>query len=66
MDRQPSLLDPEVLEAKLRDANVPGFIAELDPAEAEQAGAFEEDALSEQEALESASELLELLEKVQP
>ena len=32
----------------------PGFEVEFDPEEAEQAGAFEEDALSEADALESS------------
>jgi hypothetical protein len=39
---------------KLADALIPGFQAEFDPDEAEQVGAFHEDALSEQDALDSA------------
>lgn len=43
-----------VLE-KLEDAaTVPGFQSEFDPVEAEKAGAFEEDALSEEDAIESS------------
>ena len=38
---------------KLADAQIPGYQVEFDPDEAERAGAFVEDALSEQEALES-------------
>jgi hypothetical protein len=59
--RQQLLFDPEVLRAKLADAMTPGFVVELDPDEADAAGAFAEQALSESDALESSSELLELL-----
>mgnify|MGYP001254156809 CR=1 FL=1 len=45
--------DAALLE-KLADALIPGFQAEFDPEEAEQVGAFQEDALSEQDALDSA------------
>ena len=41
---------------KLADADTPGFQAEFDPAEAEAAGAFREDALSEADALDSTHE----------
>ena len=44
----------EVILEKLLDAEIPGFQAEFDPLEAERLGAFEEDALSEQDALDSA------------
>lgn len=40
--------------SKLHDALTPGFAAEFTPAEAEMAGAFREDALSEAEAFDSA------------
>ena len=43
----------QVIQEKLLDAEIPGFQAEFDPLEAERLGAFEEDALSEQDALES-------------
>ena len=50
--------DPEaaaVLKEKLSDAEwSPGFEVEFDPEEAEQAGAFEEDALSATDALASS------------
>ena len=47
--------DP-VIDEKLLDAEIPGFQAEFDPEEAEQLGAFIEDALSEQDALDSSSD----------
>jgi hypothetical protein len=56
MTKQLPLFDNEVLQSKLADAMTPGFIAELDPAEAEAAGAFEEHALTEADALESATD----------
>jgi hypothetical protein len=40
-------------QEKLLDAEIPGFQAEFDPLEAERLGAFTEDALSEQDALDS-------------
>jgi hypothetical protein len=43
----------EILNDKLTDAMTPGFAPEFDPDEAERAGAFEEDALSEADALDS-------------
>ena len=43
----------EILTDKLTDAMTPGFAPEFDPDEAERAGAFEEDALSETDALDS-------------
>jgi|JI8StandDraft_1071087.scaffolds.fasta_scaffold02855_4 hypothetical protein len=48
-----------VLHEKLADAMTPGYQAEFDPEEAEQAGAFAEDALSEEDALESDIDLVE-------
>jgi hypothetical protein len=48
------------LQDKLSDALVPGFQAEFDPDEADKVGAFVEDALSEQDALESGVDLLTL------
>ena len=42
------------LREKLTDVLTPGFEAEFDPDEAEQAGAFIEDALSAQDAAESS------------
>jgi hypothetical protein len=49
----------EVTNEKLRDALTPGFAAEFDPDEAERAGAFAEDALSEKDALGSTDDLAE-------
>ena len=46
--------NPEIVRAKLRDMETPYFVAEFDPDEAEMAGAFIEDALSDEDALESA------------
>lgn len=46
----------EALNEKLRDEQIPGFEVEFDPEEAEKAGAFEEDALSEADALESSTD----------
>ena len=47
------------LRAKLFDAMTPGFIAEFDPDEAEEAGAFAEDGLSEADALASVVDFSE-------
>ena len=44
---------------KLDDALTPGFSAEFDPEEAESAGAFSEDALSEEDAIESNIDLID-------
>lgn len=49
--------DGEAIAEKLSDAAIPGYAAEFDPEEAELAGAFVEDALSEDEAIESATDL---------
>lgn len=45
--------EKEVIQEKLLDAEIPGFQAEFDPLEAKRLGAFTEDALSEQDALDS-------------
>ena len=50
--KNPGIQD-QVIKEKLLDAEIPGFQAEFDPLEAERLGAFKEDALSEQDALES-------------
>jgi len=42
---------------KLADAMIPGYVVEFDPEEAEQAGAFVEDALTEEDALEGTADL---------
>ena len=49
----------ETIRQKLIDALTPGFQAEFDPDEAERLGAFEEDALSEQDAIDSDTDLLD-------
>ena len=48
----------DVLAEKLTDAMVPGAMVEFDPDEAERAGAFIEDALTEADALESDIDLM--------
>ena len=48
-----------VVHDKLMDALIPGYQAEFDPLEAINAGAFVEDALSEQDAIDSAIDLLD-------
>lgn len=53
--------DLSTLIEKLSDAETtPGFEAEFDPDEADKAGAFAEDAISEQDALESSADLIDL------
>ena len=47
----------QVLREKLLDAMTPGYQAEFDPEEADRAGAFEESALSEADALASTDDL---------
>ena len=47
------------LRDKLTNILIPGYAVEFDPDEAEQAGAFEEDALSLQDAAESCLDLLD-------
>ena len=55
-------VSPEaVIREKLIDAMTPGFQAEFDPDEADQAGAFIEDALSEEDAMASDVDLLATL-----
>lgn len=49
----------DVIKAKLLDAMIPGFQAEFDPDEADRAGAFIEDALSEEDAMASDVDLLD-------
>jgi hypothetical protein len=46
-----------VILQKLTDADIPGFRVEFDPEEAELLGAFEEDALDEQDALDGSVDL---------
>ncbi len=51
----------EALHEKLADAQTPGYQAEFDPEEAERAGAFVEDALSEEDAADSNADMADLL-----
>ncbi|QKV55657.1 conjugal transfer protein TraD (plasmid) [Comamonas antarctica] len=46
-----------MVDEKLLDALTPGFQAEFDPEEADRVGAFTEDALDEQDALDSSDDL---------
>lgn len=52
MRNENTLLD--VVEEKLQDLMIPGFVAEVSPEEAEIMGAFFEDSLTEEDAKESA------------
>lgn len=56
-DEQFQMPNGDAVGEKLADAMIPGYQAEFDPEEAEAAGAFFEDALSEEEALESAADI---------
>ena len=47
----------QVIKEKLLDMETPGFQAEFDPLEADLMGAFEETALTEQDALDSVIDL---------
>jgi hypothetical protein len=49
----------DAVSEKLADALTPGYQAEFDPDEAERAGAFAEDALSEEDAMNSTDDLSE-------
>lgn len=61
-------LDPEIsifddksnakdaIQEKLFDLNTPGFQVEFDPGEAEEVGAFVEDAIPEDDALDSSTD----------
>jgi len=50
-------IDSDVTLLKLADAANPGFMVDVDPDEADLLGAFVEDALSEQDALEGGADL---------
>ena len=56
----------EALREKLTDAQTPGYQVELDPEEAERAGAFVEDALSEEDAADSNADLVEVDGALEP
>lgn len=51
-------LGPDTVHDKLNDALVPGYRSEFDPAEADCAGAFSEDAISEEDALASTEDFM--------
>lgn len=51
-------MDDEDFSRKLRDAMVPGCMVTFEPSEAQSAGAFVEDALSEADARDSAVDLV--------
>ena len=53
-----------IVHDKLLDALTPGYPVAFDPDEAELAGAFVEDALSEQDAADSAMDLADALADV--
>ncbi len=46
----------EIVNAKLADLDTPGAVIEMDPEEAELAGAFVEDALTAEDALEASTD----------
>lgn len=52
-DQAVTAFGDEVIRQKLIDAETPGAVVELDPDEADRAGAFAEDALSEADAREA-------------
>jgi hypothetical protein len=52
-------IDSDVALEKLADADNPGFIVDVDPDEADRLGAFMEDALTEQDALDGSVDLLD-------
>lgn len=64
MDRDNAIPDDAAsaataLRDKLTDLLIPGYSVEFDPDEAEQAGAFQEDAVSEEDAAESCLDLVD-------
>ena len=50
-------VDDDVIRAKYEAMHCPGFVVTFDPHEADALGAFVEDAMTEEEALESAIDL---------
>ncbi len=58
-DHEVSNETDDSIASKFIDAMAPGYQAEFDPAEAERAGAFIEDALSEEDAAESDADLID-------
>jgi hypothetical protein len=60
------LISPDTVGEKLLDALTPSFQAEFDPEEAESAGAFPEDALSEDDALSSVHDFAHISPRPSP
>lgn len=58
-DFQDTIPEVDAVATKLADAMTPGAQIEFDPTEAEQAGAFPEDALSAADAEAATAEVLE-------
>ena len=56
----------DALREKLIDAQTPGYQAEFDPEEAERAGAFVEDALSEDDAAASQIDWIDQIDTMAP
>lgn len=52
--------DTDITLQKLADANIPGFIVDVDSDEADLLGAFVEDALTEQDAMDGGVDLVEV------
>jgi hypothetical protein len=52
--------DTDITLQKLADANIHGFIVDVDPDEADLLGAFVEDALTEQDAMDGGVDLVEV------
>lgn len=50
--------DLAIAKLKLADAHTPGFVVDVDPDEADLLGAFVEDALTEQDAMDGSVDLL--------
>ena len=54
--QQDEAVAKDVLDAKLQAFDTPGMVVEFDPDEAERLGAFQEDALSLEDALEASTD----------
>jgi hypothetical protein len=52
--------DLTIAKLKLADAHSPGFLVDVDPDEADILGAFVEDALTEQDAMDGCVDLLDV------
>ena len=65
-ERDAAGFDRDTVIDKLHDAQIPGYHAEFDPAEAESAGAFFEDALSEGDVLDSVHDRTPFIPHLMP